>query len=453
MTRTTMLAGLLLVIAAAPVAAQAGVTLYSDGRVLVRRTLPIQVPQGTSVHRLALGPLDPGSVFSLDPDLFITGTSFDAAVDEANTMRRAIGRKLVFETGGRTNGVLDTVVAEVLGVEPERVRLADGRILFARPGRPRYPDDLVQLAPTLAVGVRSTAPRNTLSLGYFTDGASWSAAYQVILARGVARITGQAVMPSQRLSVDDADVQLLAGDIGAARPASPYAARMMESKMAADAVGGVAAEQQIGESHLYSLPGRLTLRPGVTTTAALFEQTTAPWERVYTVRGQVPWYGPLGQDGGENKQPVEVHYLIKRPRPSEFGDRPLPAGGWRIYEADASGRLQLVGEAGTGHSAAGQDLRLAAGTAFDLTATRVQTDYAIRRDSTRTIATAGYRVTLANAKDSVVSVDVLEERRGEWRILESSLPAEKLSSTQTRFRMRVPARGEVVLTYRVRVVW
>ena len=34
----------------------------------------------------------------------------------------------------------------------------------------------------------------------------------------------------------------------------------------------------------------------------------------------------------------------------------------------------------------------------------------------------------------------------------SSLPPEKLSSTRTRFRLRVPAKGEVVLTYRVRVV-
>jgi hypothetical protein len=102
-------------------------------------------------------------------------------------------------------------------------------------------------------------------------------------------------MPSQRLSVDDADVQLLAGDIGAARPASPYAARMMMAKESADAVGGVASEQQLGESHLYSLPGRLTLRPGVTATAALFEPATAPWERVYTVRGQLPWYGPWGR--------------------------------------------------------------------------------------------------------------------------------------------------------------
>src|SRR5512135_1544911 len=148
--------------AAAPASAQTGMTIYSDGRVLVRRTLPIQVPQGNSVQRLALGPLDPSSVFSLDPDLFLTGTSYDAGVDEANTMRRAIGRSLVFETGGRTNGVVDTVVAEVLGLMPERYRLEDGQIVFYRPGRPRYPADLVQIAPTTAVGVRAASARNAL---------------------------------------------------------------------------------------------------------------------------------------------------------------------------------------------------------------------------------------------------------------------------------------------------
>jgi hypothetical protein len=50
-------------------------------------------------------------------------------------------------------------------------------------------------------------------------------------------------------------------------------------------------------------------------------------------------------------------------------------------------------------------------------------------------------------------MDVLEERGGEWSVLQSSLPAEKLSSTRTRFRVPVPAGGEATLTYRVRVVW
>jgi hypothetical protein len=109
------------------------------------------------------------------------------------------------------------------------------------------------------------------------------------------------------------------------------------------------------------------------------------------------------------------------------------------------------------HTPAGEDLRLVAGTAFDLTARRVQTSYASRRDSTkagwRTIATADYRVTLRNAGDSAASIDVREERAGEWTVLSSSVPADKLSTTVTRFRVRVPARGEAVLTYRLRIVW
>jgi hypothetical protein len=116
-----------------------------------------------------------------------------------------------------------------------------------------------------------------------------------------------------------------------------------------------------------------------------------------------------------------------------------------------------VGEASLDHTPAGEDLRLSAGTAFDLTARRVQTTYVTKRDSTkagwRTLATADYRVTVANAGDSAVSVDVREERAGEWSVISSSVPAEKVSSTITRFRVKVPARGQTVLTYRVRAVW
>jgi hypothetical protein len=155
---------------------------------------------------------------------------------------------------------------------------------------------------------------------------------------------------------------------------------------------------------------------------------------------------------------VEVTYTLKRPRKTDFGDRPLPGGVARLFQADSAGGLQLVGEASMEHTPAGNDLRLSAGNAFDLTAKRLQTSYVTRRDSTRargvhTVATADYRVTLKNATDSVATIDVQEERAGEWSLVTSSVPAEKVSSTITRFRVRVPARGEAVLTYRIRVIW
>jgi hypothetical protein len=267
------------------------------------------------------------------------------------------------------------------------------------------------------------------------------------------------VLESQGLRAEKADIQLLAGSVGRADKA-PEPPRPMERRLeAAYAMADQAAsEQRVGEFHLYTLPGKSTLLPGLTTSVALFEPADVPYERTYEVRGLVPYWGILPQEGEESEAPVEVSYTLKRPHKTEFGDRPLPGGVARIYQPDSAGRPQLVGEASMEHTPAGRDLRLAAGVAFDLTARRVQTGYVTRRDSTaaqgvRTVATADYRVTVRNATDSATTVDVIEERAGEWSVVKSSVPAEKLSTVRTRFRVKVPARGEAEVTYRLRIVW
>ncbi|MGH7560955.1 MAG: DUF4139 domain-containing protein [Gemmatimonadales bacterium] len=440
--------------AAAPLAAQTSLTIYQDGRVLVRRTVTVAVPSGQSTQRLALGLLEPSTLFPLDSGVAITGAAYDAAVDEQNTMRRAVGRQIWFRTGGRTNNVWDTVSATVLGVDPERFRFEDGRIVFQRPGLPLYPPELVLVDPTLVLGLRTAAALPALRLGYFTSGATWTAGYDVVLGRASARVTGSAAILSGTVRVENAEVQLLAGTITRGpRPPMPVMERALAVQRD-EVAGGFAKEEGVGEAHLYTVPGRLRLEPGVTTSAALFEPASAPWERSYVVRGEIPFWGPLpNMAGNEGRVPVEVTYTLTRRPGAPFGELPLPGGSYRLYQADEGGRLQLIGEASAGHVAPGQEVRLPAGNAFDLTATRVQTAFSTRRDSLRTYATADYRVTVANAKDSAVVVDVLEERGGEWSVLSSSAPAQKLSSTRTRFRIRVPARGEASVTYRVRVIW
>ena len=439
-----------------PLAAQTGLTVYNDGRVLVRRTLPLAIGTGVSTHSLSLGLLDPSSLFALDSGVAVVGSSYDESVDEVNTMRRAVGQTLKFLTGRERAGVPDTITATVLGVSPERFRLSSGQVVFHRPGMPLYPAELVLIDPTLSVALRSARSWPSLRVGYFTGGASWNADYSVVLGRGSARIAGQAAIPSSTLKVEDAEVQLLAGSVGRAAgfAGGPRVAMARERLGAQDMARSEASEEQVGEAHLYTIPGRISLEPGVTTSVALFEPATAPWERSYVVRGLIPWYGMLPQFGNEeNPVPVEVHYTLKRTAKTAFGDLPIPGGVFRLYQADEAGRLQLIGESSAGHTASGTDLRLSAGSAFDLTAKRVQMSYSTRRDSLRTIATADYRVTITSAKDTAVTVDVIEERRGEWTVVSSSIPAEKVSSTRTRFRVRVPAMGETVLNYRVRVIW
>jgi hypothetical protein len=436
--------------------AQTSLTIYNDGRVQVRRTVAANLPKGSSVQRLTLGALNPATLFSLDSTISIERVVYDGAVDEASVLRRSVGKRLVF----RLTEPRDTVSALVLGVDPLRLQLPDGRISFTAPGLALYPSDVVVVEPSTTISFRSAAARDQVRLGYFTTGASWQANYQVILGRSDARVTGMAVMPSESLRAENAEIHLLAGSVGRAEPppGPPRPLRRTEALVAAQAMSDVAVEQRVGEFHLYSLPGRSTLLPGQTTSVSLFEPGQVKYEHNYIVHGDVPYWGFLPQQGEQVDLPVEVTYTLKRPRKTSFGDRPLPGGVGRLYQADSAGALQLVGEASLDHTAPGNDLRLKAGNAFDLSARRVQMNYVTRRDSTKargvhTVATADYRVTLKNALDSTVTIDVQEERAGEWSVVSSSVPPEKISSTITRFRVRVPPRGEAVLNYRIRVIW
>jgi hypothetical protein len=455
---TTLLTGTLHL---APLAAQApaSLTLYNDGRVLVRRTLPLDIPRGTSTQRLALGPIDPATVFPLDAGVTFGSGAFDAGVDFESVLRRSVGRRLTFVSGK------DTILAELVGVDPERYRLPNGMISFDRPGTIRFPADMVALEPTYTVGLRSENALKHLRVGYFAQGGGWQASYQVLLAgpagsAAPARIVGQAVVQGGTLRFTDVELQLLAGQVNmAAPPPSPLMARQEARRVANTAMAyDAASEQKVGEFHLYTLPGKASLEPGTTTTAALFEPTTARTTRTYELRGQIPYWGGLPQFGDEQEVPVTVTYTLLRPKGSEFGDRPLPGGVARLYQPDSAGRLQLIGEASTDHSPAGEDLRLAAGTAFDLTAKWIQKSFSTRRDSLpgtgwRTIATADYSVAITNAGEDAATVEVLEERGGEWSVVSSSIKPEKRSSTRTVFKVPVPARGKATLTYRVRVVW
>src|SRR5439155_1672675 len=141
--------------------------------------------------------------------------------------------------------------------------------------------------------------------------------------------------------------------------------------------GGPHGARAVGRARGHAGPAAHRARLcGRRRSVGLFTPATAPYTQEFVVPGALPWRGFLGQaPGEENRVPVEVWYTLKRPRGTPFGERPLPGGIVQLYQADSAGRLQLVGEARTTHTAPGRDLRVQSGDAFDITAERVQTDY------------------------------------------------------------------------------
>ena len=112
--------GLCLLFAGLPtrLPAQTSVTIYNDGRVLVRRAIAAKVPKGTSSHRLVVGKLDPSSIISLDPAVTVGEARYDADVGEQSMLRRAIGKTFEFQTGSPYGPLR----ANLHGVYPELMR-------------------------------------------------------------------------------------------------------------------------------------------------------------------------------------------------------------------------------------------------------------------------------------------------------------------------------------------
>lgn len=438
-----------------PAAAQTSLSVYADGRVVVRRVLAQALPRGRTELRLVLEGLDPATLFSPDTAVTVLRAVAEPPTDRQSALGAAVGRTLAFVRAK------DTVRAMVVRVNPPQYRLVDGRLLLELPGEPLFPAELVRTAPEGRIVIEASRARPRTELAYVTEGVTWEATYQVFLVGRQAVIGGTATISSQGFNVEDAEVQLVAGSIRRARGPGPPA-RPLFSLQAKER--GYAAEETpeevVGETHVYTLPGRVALVAGVPVAAALFPRAAAGYEREYVVPGGLPLRGAVGGGPGEaDRQPVQVWYTLRRPRTGAFGERPLPAGTMQLYEPDSDGRVQLVGEASIGHTPAGANVRAQVSDAFDLTAERVQTDYKVedvpparRGMPTRRRYTAAFRVLLKSAMAAGVTVDVHERRAGEWRVVESSVPPDKLSAAAVRFRVAVPANGESVLTYTVEVV-
>lgn len=450
--RSARCAGLLLLLAA-PLASQTSLSIYRDGRVVVRRTLPQALERGRNVLTLRLEGLDPATLFSPDTSVAVTSATVRYPSTKADALARAVGQTLSFVRGN------DTIKATVVRVDPPQYRLADGRLLLELPGEPLFPAELVRTSPEASVVLDAARAQPRTQLAYVAQGVTWEALYQVILTASGTRasVSGTATVTSQALRADSAEVQLVAGAIRRTR-APPGAPIPMEGVMmrAQASVPDMASEEAVGETHVYQLPGRLSVEPNVPVTTALFPRSSAPAAQELIVPGVLPWRGWIGQEPEPSRVPVQVWYTLRRARNTPFGDRPLPAGTVQLYQADSAGRAQLIGEAANAHTAPGRDLRLQSGDAFDVTAERVQTDFnqevlppPQRGMSQRQRVTAAYRVTISNAKATPVTVDVREARFGDWKIIQSSVPAEKLSSTESRFRLTVPAGGQATLTYAV----
>ena len=128
----------------------------------------------------------------------------------------------------------------------------------------------------------------------------------------------------------------------------------------------------------------------------------------------------------------------------------MPAGTFRVYGATETVSDTFLGADRIEHTAKGQEVTLALGEAFDITARRVQTEFRTQGLPKNTYET-GHQIKVRNATSKPVTVKVIEHIPGDWEILSASHKFKKIASDQAEWSLPVPANGETTLTYKARV--
>lgn len=313
------------------------------------------------------------------------------------------------------------------------------------PGKVALPDrpDLAT-DPTMEwLASLSNAWSGVATASYVADQLGWQSEYTLVTDRLQTRgdwTHWAAITNRSGAAYKDARVTLVAGDV--TRKEYPLPMMAGGARAYADTAQSVVAEPYASR-YQYVLPEPLTLARGAEERLKLGERGGVSLTRVYRVESHVAFYR-ISEP--ELPQKARLRLIIKNTAASGLG-LPIPRGKVAVYTPDTQGRLAIAGEPRIPDTPKEQDLILDLGEAFDVTAKRVQTDYRVTDDGQE----VAYRITLRNQQDAPVTLELIEQMSGDWTITSSSIPFEKLSTTQAKFTPTVPAGGEMVVTYQAKI--
>ena len=444
---------------------EVAVTIYNENLALVKDKRTIALPEGenTLAFREVSGKMRPQTALlqskSPKQNIVVIEQNFDFdLLTPQKLLEKYVGKTIGIVKTHPTTGEETVEEAKVLSSNNGVVlRVGDrietgvsgGRLIF-----PDVPDNLRD-KPTLVMQlVSKTGEPQDLELSYLTGGLSWKADYVAELNSDESKLNllGWVTLTNTSgTSYNNARLQLVAGDVHQVQPAFQKRMRgeMVDMAYAAEAPG--MAQESLFEYHLYTLARSTNILDNQTKQVALLQAENISSSKEYLLKGQNYYYRNRSGDLG-SKIKVAVYLSFENTKTENLGI-PLPKGIVRVYKQDKAGSVQFVGEDRIDHTPENESVRLKLGNAFDITADRKQADFKKLAGFGRYnyVFESSYRIELKNGKDENVLVRVVEPMPGDWEILSENLTHKKISSSESEWLVKVPAKGSAELLYRVKV--
>jgi len=432
------------------------VTIYNNDRALVEDKRVLNLPAGRSRQefRDVSAQIQPETVTLNGRGVGILEQNFDFdLLTPAALMQNAVGQEVTLVRVNPATGQEVRERARVLAANGGVVLQIGDRIEVLRddglPARVIFDQVPASLRarPTLSVTVQADGggPR-PVALTYLTPGLGWSADYVALFDEANSRMDVQGWVTLTNNSGTpyvNASTLLVAGAVGNSNPyqqryyGGGYPPPPPPPPPTIDRAGTqTAGRERLGDFYLYPLPERTTIADKQTKQVSFLDVQGAPATRGYEFNNG--WLTT-------SQEPVSASTVLRfsSSRDGGLGDA-LPAGTVRVYQKDARGNPQFVGEHAIDHTPMGSQIGLATGQAFDVKVRPVveeRTRLSSSRWKTR------MRYTLTNATPKPITVDLFQSGLvGDTRVTDESLKSARPNADQVRWSVPVPANGEAIVT-------
>jgi len=369
-------------------------------------------------------------------------------------LEKYVGKKVKVYRWNEKQGKEDAFDAEVLSVNGgQSVMKINGEITYNFPGRIAFPEVPANLIakPTLVWLLESAQAKQKVEVTYMTRGMSWKADYVFVIndKDTLGDLTGWVTLNNNTgASYENAKLKLVAGDVNKVSDYGGYDKKAKYDMPMGGMKKEAFKEEGLFEYHLYTLQKPTDVMNNEQKQVTLLEGQNINVQKKLMFYGQSYWYrGNYGQLMSNQK--VGVYLDVQNSEANHLGI-PLPKGIVRVYKADKSGAKQFIGEDHIDHTPRDEKIRIKMGDAFDVVGDRKQTDW---KSLGSCNSESGWEISLRNHKDTVETVQDWEPVGGDWEIVSSSHPAVKQDAHTFTFEVKIPAKGEVKIKYRVRIRW
>jgi hypothetical protein len=426
------------------------ITVYNQNIGYVKDSRDVFVPKGASnLKLLGISPgIQPETItVSADKGINILEKSYEYdLLNKKKLLDKYVGKKIKLVTYDKDNNPERTIEAELLSNNDGPVYKINDEIYMNHPGYHVIPQagDGLYTSPTILLNIDNNAAKSkNIEAAYMTSNINWFADYNMIVdeKEKSAEFTGWATINNKSgMAYENAKLNLIAGDV---KTKSALRPRLMMAAM--DAREASHKEEGLFEYHAYKYDRQVNIENNQIKQLNLLQKAVININKELIAQSS-PNHFYNRYDAKQNV-PVKVKFQFKNTGGNNLG-KPLPAGTVRMYKRDSTGSLQFIGEDTINHTPLNEEVKLEAGSSFDIKCEKVQKSF---EKLYAKVYETSWEITVKNQKNEKAVINVIESLTGDWEITKSSHKYKKLNAFSVGYTIELDAGKEETIKYSLKV--